>query len=101
VNKSLFAKLFRGAKRTAGRSYSCAAVPHPRLAIKEESSFSEPYRVLASCLAHLGRLDDAREIVERLRVFTPLVMPPRIPQRNEAHRAVDFAGLRLAMGEAT
>ena len=46
-------KLFREqSERTAGRSYSCVAVPHPRLAIKEEASFSEPYRVLASCLAH-------------------------------------------------
>jgi len=77
------------------------AVPHLRLAIEEEPGFTEPYRLLASCYAHLGRLDDARAIVERLRGFTPLVVPPNIPYRNDAHREVFFAGLRLAIGEAT
>ena len=77
------------------------AVPHLRLAIEEEPAFIEPYRLLASCFAHLGRLDEARVIVERIRAFTPLVVPPNIPYRNEAHRAVYFSGLRLALGEAT
>jgi adenylate cyclase len=77
------------------------AVPHLRLAIEEEPAFIEPYRLLACCYAHLGRLDEARAIIERLRAFTPLVVPPKIPYRNEAHRAVYLSGLRLGMGEAT
>jgi adenylate cyclase len=89
-----------GAARLIERRFD-EAVPHLRLAIEEEPGFTEPYRLLASCYAHLGRHDEAREIVERLRAFTPLVVPPRIPYRDEAHRAVYFAGLRLAMGEAT
>jgi adenylate cyclase len=89
-----------GAARLIERHFD-EAVPHLRLAIEEEPGFIEPYRLLASCYAHLGRHDEAREIVERLRAFTPLVVPPRIPYRDEAHRAVYFAGLRLAVGEAT
>ena len=76
------------------------AVPHLRLAIEEEPAFTEPYRLLAACYAHLGRIDDAREVVERLRLFTPMVVPPQIPYRSEAHREVYFSGLRLAAGEA-
>jgi Flp pilus assembly protein TadD len=30
-----------------------------------------PYRYLAACYAHLGRLDDARQVIERLRAITP------------------------------
>jgi TolB-like protein/class 3 adenylate cyclase/tetratricopeptide (TPR) repeat protein len=89
-----------GAARLIERRFD-EAVPHLRLAIEEEPGFIEPYRLLASCYAHLGRHDEAREIVERLRAFTPLVVPPRIPYRDEAHRAVYFAGLRLAVGKAT
>jgi len=76
------------------------AVPHLRLAVEEEPAFIEPYRLLAACCAHLGRIDEAREVVERLRSFTPLVVPPQIPYRREAHREVYFSGLRLAAGEA-
>jgi TolB-like protein len=76
------------------------AVPHLRLAIEEEPAFTEPYRLLAACYAHLGRIDEARQVVERLRSFTPMVVPPQIPYRSEAHREVYFSGLRLAAGEA-
>jgi TolB-like protein/class 3 adenylate cyclase/tetratricopeptide (TPR) repeat protein len=76
------------------------ALPHLRLAIEEEPGFMEPYRLLAACYAHLGRLDEAREVVARLRAVTPLVVPPQIPYRKETHRAVYFSGLRLAAGEA-
>jgi len=76
------------------------AVPHLRLAIEEEPAFTEPHRLLAACYAHLGRIDEAREVVERLRSFTPMVVPPEIPYRREAHREVYFTGLRLAAGEA-
>jgi len=37
--------------------------------------FPVTYRVLAACYAHIGKLDEAREIVERLRAITPLVVP--------------------------
>jgi adenylate cyclase len=51
------------------------AVPKLLLAIQDDPTF--PHRVLAACYAHMGRLDDAREIMERLRTITPLVIPTR------------------------
>ncbi len=57
------------------------------------------YRYLASCYVHMGRLDEAREIVERLRAITPVVIPSVIPYRNPEHRELFLSGLRLAAGE--
>ena len=59
------------------------------------------YRLLASCYAHMGRLDEARAIVERLRTITSVVVPSVIPYRNPEHRELFLSGLRLAAGEAT
>jgi adenylate cyclase len=59
------------------------------------------YRVLASCYVHMGRLDEAREVIERLRTVTPVVVPSRLPWRNPSHRELFLSGLRLAAGEAT
>jgi adenylate cyclase len=60
-----------------------------------------PYRYLAACYAHMGRLDDARQIVERLRAITPLVFEDLTYIRNPKHRELILSGLRLATGEAT
>jgi len=49
----------------------------------------------------MGRLDDARQIVERLRGITPVVIPDAGFLRNPEHRDLFLSGLRLAMGEAT
>ena len=59
-----------------------------------------PYRLMASCYAHMARLDDAREIVKRLRVITPVVVPSVVPYRNPKHRELFLSGLRLAAGQA-
>jgi len=75
------------------------AVPRLLLAIQEDPSFSEPYRILAACYAHMGRLDDARETVERLRAITSVVVPVHSPLRNAVHRELFLSGLRLAAGE--
>jgi adenylate cyclase len=77
------------------------AVPKLVLAIQEDPNYPASYRVLAACYAHMGRLDDARDIVARLRVVTPVVMPNFSYLRNPEHRELFFAGLRLAAGEAT
>jgi hypothetical protein len=47
----------------------------------------------------MGRLDDAREVVERLRVLAPVVVPLYVPFRNPEHRDLLLSGLRLAAGE--
>jgi tetratricopeptide (TPR) repeat protein len=58
------------------------------------------YRFLAACCAQMGRLDEAREIVQRLRALTPLVVPSAAHWRNPEQRELYLAGLRLAAGEA-
>jgi adenylate cyclase len=75
------------------------AVPKLRLAIQQDPSFPEPYRVLAACYAHMGRLGDAREIVERLRAITSVVIPDASYLRNPEHRELFLSGLRLAAAE--
>jgi adenylate cyclase len=77
------------------------AVPKLLLAIQEDPSLPSPYRFLAACYAHTGRLDDAREIVERLRAITPVPIPDGSQLRNPEHRELLLSGLRLAAGEAT
>jgi len=49
----------------------------------------------------MGRLDEAREIVARLRTITPQVVPSVLPWRNPEDRELYLSGLRVAMGETT
>jgi adenylate cyclase len=76
------------------------AVPKLLLAIQDDPSHAHPYRVLAACYAHMGRRDDARDIVVRLRAITPIVTPDVSFIRNLEHRELFLSGLRLAVGEA-
>jgi TolB-like protein/class 3 adenylate cyclase len=76
------------------------AVSNLLLAIQEDSSYVQPYRYLAACYAHMGQLDDARVIVERLRAITPVVIPDANYLRNAGHRDLYLSGLRLAAGES-
>jgi TolB-like protein/class 3 adenylate cyclase len=76
------------------------AVPKLLLAIQDDPNYPQPYRYLAACYAHMGRLDDAREIVARLRTITPVVIPDASYLRNAGHRELYLSGLRLAAGEA-
>src|SRR6516164_199837 len=57
------------------------------------------YRLLASCYAHMGRLEEAREIVKRLLTVTRVVVPSVTPYRNPDDRELFLSGLRLAAGE--
>jgi adenylate cyclase len=64
-------------------------------------TFPVTYRVLAACYAHMGRLDEARDIVRRLREITPAVMEPATRYRKPELRELFHSGLRLAAGEAS
>ena len=77
------------------------AVPKLLLAIQEDPSFPNPYRHLAACYAHMGRLDDAQEIIARLRAVTSVVIPSATHLRKPEHRELLLSGLRLAAGEDT
>jgi TolB-like protein len=56
------------------------------LAIQDHPGFPYSYRFLAACYAHMGRLEEARAIVARLRAVTPQVVPSDLPWRNPEHR---------------
>jgi TolB-like protein/class 3 adenylate cyclase len=77
------------------------AVSKLLLSIQDNPGSPLSYRPLAACYAHMGRLDEAREIIERLRTITPLVVPGDLPFRNPEDRELLLSGLRLAMGETT
>jgi len=77
------------------------AVSKLLVAINEDPSYPEPYRYLAACYAHMGRLGEARAIVGRLRAITPLVVPSTVHTRNLEYRELFLSGLRLAAREGT
>jgi tetratricopeptide (TPR) repeat protein len=76
------------------------AVPKLLLAIQDNPEHTEPYRLLAACYAHMERLDEAREVVARLRAITPFVVHDATILRNPEQRELYSSGLRLAAGEA-
>jgi len=76
-----------------------AAVTKLLLAIQDHPGFPHQYRLLAACYAHMGRLDEARAIVAKLRTLAPRVMPSNLPFRSPEDRELFLTGLRLAAGE--
>jgi len=75
------------------------AAPKLLLAIQDDPGFPTGYRYPAACYAHMGRLDEARTIIARLRAITLLVMPSGAQFRNPEDRELLLSGLRLAAGE--
>jgi adenylate cyclase len=70
--------------------------------LREQPERVPPYRFLAFCYAHMRRLNEAREIVERLRDMTPVVVPSAGPQwRCPELRDLYLSGLRQAAGGET
>jgi tetratricopeptide (TPR) repeat protein len=60
-----------------------------------------PYRWLAICYAHMGRLDEARAMAGRLRGATSDVGHTAMRYRNPEQRELFLSGLRIAAGEET
>jgi TolB-like protein/Tfp pilus assembly protein PilF len=71
-----------------------------RASLEQHPTFALTYRFLAACYAHMGRLDEAREVVERLRAISLVVVPSVTPFRNPEHAELLLSGLRMAAGEA-
>jgi hypothetical protein len=69
--------------------------------LQEHAGWAPTYRFLAACYAHMGRLDEARETIDRLKAVTPMVMPNTMHWRKPEHRELFLSGLRLAVGETT
>jgi adenylate cyclase len=69
-------------------------------ALQEQPGWVPTSRFLAACCAHMGRLDEARQAIERLRSITPSVLPDASHWRDAEQREFYLSGLRLAIGEA-
>jgi adenylate cyclase len=48
----------------------------------------------------MGRLDEARAIIARLRSITPRLVPSAAQLRNPADRELFLSGVRVAAGKA-
>jgi tetratricopeptide (TPR) repeat protein len=70
------------------------------LGANEEPNQPNSRRFLAACYAHMGRLDDARAVIQYLKTITLDVFPDAGYLRNIEQREVLLSGLRLAMSEA-
>jgi adenylate cyclase len=77
------------------------AVPKLTLAVQHLPNAPQGHRVLASCYAHMGRREEARAVIERLRAVSPVVVSELSQFRNQEHRELFLSGLRLAAGETT
>jgi TolB-like protein/class 3 adenylate cyclase len=83
-----FARRFEEAKATLLQS------------LQEKPNWVPTYRFLASCYAHMGRLEEAQETIKRLRTLTNVVVPGAENWRNPEHRELFLSGLHLAAGKA-
>jgi adenylate cyclase len=77
------------------------AMPKLIVAAQHLPNAPQMHRLLASCYAHMGRLEEARAIIERLRTISPAVVHELNQFRNPKHRELILSGLRLAAGETT
>jgi TolB-like protein len=75
------------------------AVATLRVALEELPSFTPTHRALAACYAHMGRLNEARDMIHRLSELTSVIVPSANSFRNPEHSRLFGSGLRLAAGE--
>jgi len=86
-----------GAAHFIGRRFDEAAeklLP----AMEQHRTWPTPYRFLAASYAHMERIEEAREIVRRLRAVSSNVLVTADLRKPE-HQELLLSGLRLAMGE--
>jgi adenylate cyclase len=67
-------------------------------ALEEQPNNTLNYRFLAASYAHMGRLDEARAVVARLRIITSAVLDNGARFRSPEYRDLYLSGLRLASG---
>ncbi|HEV8679389.1 MAG TPA: adenylate/guanylate cyclase domain-containing protein [Stellaceae bacterium] len=68
-------------------------------AVQERPRAPLGYRFLAASYAHLGRLDDARNVIDRLCMFAPIIGEDMLSWRRAEDRQLLESGLQRAMGE--
>ena len=69
------------------------------LSLQEIPTWAPTHRFLASCYAHMGQIDKAREVVARLRGFTDLIVPNAEHWRKPEDRGFYLEGLRIAVAQ--
>ena len=69
------------------------------LAIQDHPGFPVTYRHLVVCYAHMGRFDEARAALAKLRAITPVVVPSNVPFLRPEDLKLYLSGLRLVAGE--
>jgi hypothetical protein len=70
------------------------------LAVRAYAGWPPPCRGLAACYAYMGRLDEARAVIEQLRILGAPAMGSEIHiYRRPEDRELLLSGLRLAAGE--
>jgi TolB-like protein/DNA-binding response OmpR family regulator len=67
------------------------------LSLQQHPNWVPTNRFLAACYGHLGQLDEAKIIIQRLRRLTPVVLPSADNWRDLEQREFYLSGLRLAM----
>ena len=67
--------------------------------LQEQPDWVPTYRFLASCYAKMGRIDEARETIARLRTKTNVIIPTAAHWRSPEVREFFLSGLRLAAME--
>jgi TolB-like protein len=75
------------------------AASHMVLALQQLPQFLSVHRWLAATYAQLGRIEEARRVVQELRALTPHVMPLTYFWRDAGYVALMHEGLRLAIGD--
>jgi adenylate cyclase len=70
------------------------------LSLQENPRWPPTLRFMASCLAHMGRLEEAQELVKQLRAITIDVIPSAEHLRIREDREYYLDGLRSAVGVA-
>jgi adenylate cyclase len=74
-------------------------VANLRASLEELPSFVATYQCLAACYAQMERLDEARDVIGRLRTLTSEVVPRQLLFRDLQHQELFLSGLRRAAGE--
>jgi adenylate cyclase len=69
--------------------------------LQEFPDWPPNYRFLAACYAQMDQLDEARQMIERLRSITSAIVPAATHWRDAGQREFYLSGLRLAAGETT
>ena len=74
------------------------AVERLLVSLEETPKWTTPYRFLAACYAHMGRLEDARETIERWRSITSAFPGPYTQFQNQEHQELLLSGILRAAG---